>query len=126
MLCIIAELVPRIEDAIECYEHRSWGDDTESPTVADLAEEYRLASNLFEVTKGVRTAMHIGVEHIVKGPLWAWLCDPPVELSSASMHEEALDLAESLHSLLGTDRNSLRVPINWRPLRLYCSKRRNS
>ncbi len=98
----IAELIPRIEYAIECYEHRSWGDDTEPRTGTDLADEYHLARTLFEVTKGDPTTMHIGVEHVVKGPLWAWLCDLPVELSSASMHDEALDLAEHVQGCLGT------------------------
>jgi len=111
----IAELVPSIEFAIECYEHRSWGDDSDSRTDADLAAEYRLASTLFEITKGDRLAMHVGVEHVVKGPLWAWLCDLPDELSSASMPDEALDLAEHVQACLGTD--NLRVRMPWFLLR---------
>ena len=107
---LIAELVPRIEYAIECYEHRSWGDDTEPRTGADLADEYHLARTLFEVTKGDRTTMHVGVEHGVKGPLWGWLCDLPNELSNASMHDEALNLAEHVQGCLGSDTLRIRMP----------------
>lgn len=107
----LSDLVPRIEQAIERQQDRVFGDDvSESQMRVDLAEEYAVACKLFDVANGDVRTIHVGIERTTSWSIWDWLCDLPSELSGASLHEEALDLARRVHTVVGAVELRIRLP----------------
>ncbi|HEY5957001.1 MAG TPA: SEC-C metal-binding domain-containing protein, partial [Polyangiaceae bacterium] len=85
---------------------------------AELAGEFNLACELFDIANGDIRVLADTIETATDLSIVDWLCTLPGELSDVSMHEEALDLARRVQTALGDENIQIQLP----GLLLHCHR----
>lgn len=107
----LAELVPRIERAIERREDRMLGENSsEAQWRVELTEDHTLACELCDLATSDTLAIHAAIEDATSYSVWDWLRDLREDLSDASMHEQALDLARRSQAVDASEEVQIELP----------------